>query len=204
MGKKNIYPLIIVCFVLFLVFPLHAKDIYVTGVTYITMRTGPGTDHKIVSMLKSGTRLEIIEYNQDWTQAKTQDGKSGWVLSRFLTEEIPGALVVDKLRDKNTELMEKLEEVSQENTRLVNENKSLTEIKEKYNKLKQESADFLKLDKEHKQITQLYEAQKKQIVELESGLNNEKKLWFLSGAGVLIVGLFLGLSMRKKKRSSLL
>jgi len=204
MRKKFIYPVIVAFSFLLLAFPLYAKDIYVTGVTYITMRTGPGTDHKIVSMLKSGTKLEIIEYNKDWTQAKTQDGKSGWVLSRFLTEEIPGALIVDKLREKNRNLETKLTAVSKENEELLDENKSLKEIEKKYNKLKQESADFLKLDTEHKKITKLYEAQKKQIIELESGLNNEKKLWFLSGAGVLIVGLFLGLSMRKKRKSSLL
>ena len=53
-------------------------------------------------------------------------------------------------------------------------------------------------------MMQEFEGQKAQIEILENNLNNEEKLWFLSGAGVFIVGLFLGLSTRKKKRSSLL
>ncbi|MFO7912531.1 MAG: SH3 domain-containing protein, partial [Desulfotignum sp.] len=46
------------------------------------MRTGPGVEHKIVAMLVSGTRLEILEYQDDWSMVQTDDQKSGWVLTR--------------------------------------------------------------------------------------------------------------------------
>ncbi len=49
-----------------------------------------------------------------------------------------------------------------------------------------------------------FAAQKGQIKTLENDLNKEQKLWFLSGAGVFIFGLLLGLITRKKKRSGLL
>jgi len=181
-----------------------SKDIYVAGITNITMRTGPGVDHKIVAMLKSGTKLGIVEYQKDWTRVKTVHGKIGWVLSRFLTQEIPGALLVEKLREDNQGLMSRLEAIEDENKKLTIENRELVQTKEKYHKLKKESADFFILDAAHKKMTQQFDAQKNQIETLENSLNNEGKLWFLSGAGVFIVGLFLGLSTRKKKKSSLL
>lgn len=194
---------------------VSAKDIYVTGVTNITMRTGPGVSHKIVTMLKSGTKLEIIEYGKDWTQVLSASGRTGWVLSRFLTEAVPSALIVDQLRKENSGLVsklaavekenrEKLSAVEKENNELVNENAALLLIQQKYETLKDESAQFLELDARYKEISKEYDAQKNKIRELEENLNNDEKLWFLSGSGVLIVGLFLGLSMRKKKKSTLL
>ena len=45
--------------------PLAAQDIYVNGVIKITMRMGPGVEHKIVAMLTSGSKLETIEYKSD-------------------------------------------------------------------------------------------------------------------------------------------
>jgi SH3 domain protein len=89
--------------------PLLAKDIYVTGITKITMRTGPGVEHKIVAMLTSGSKLETIEYQRDWSHVKTQDNKSGWVLSRFLTEEVPQTLLVEQLQTETERLVAALE-----------------------------------------------------------------------------------------------
>ncbi len=205
MKKKYQYSLILsLWMVLLLVCTSFAEDIYVTGVTKITMRTGPGVEHKIVEMLKSGTKLEIVEYQKDWSQVRTNAGKTGWVLSRFLTQKVPDALLVEQLRNNNQGLMSKLGAVQEKNKELTVKNAALTQIEEKYKKLKQESAEFLKLDAKYKKMMQQYETQKVRIETLENDLNNEPKLWFIIGPSVFIVGLFFGLSTRKKKRSSLL
>lgn len=204
MKKTYQYLFIIFLWAAFFVHPAFAEDIYVTGVTNITMRTGPGVEHKIVAMLKSGTKLEIVQYQKDWTEVQTDQGKIGWVLSRFLTQKVPDALLVDKLKKNNQSLISKLDALEEENKTLTVKNATLVQIQEKYNELKKESADFLKLDADYKKMMQQFETQKTQIAALKSNLNNEEKLWFLSGAGVFIVGLFLGLSTRKKKKSSLL
>ena len=80
----------------------------------------------------------------------------------------------------------------------------LVDIEEKYKKLEQASADYLKLNASYKALTKESQDQKDHILTLEKNRSNEEKLWFLSGAGVFIVGLIIGLSTRKKKRSSLL
>ncbi|MBU8848120.1 MAG: TIGR04211 family SH3 domain-containing protein [Desulfobacterales bacterium] len=204
MKKKYQYLLIISLWMVVFAYPLFAEDIYVTGITNITMRTGPGLKHKVIAMVKSGTKLEIMEYQKDWSRVKQNNGKAGWVLSRFLTQKIPDALVVEKLKKDNQSLMSRLEVLEEENKAFKGKNATLIQIEEKYNKLKQESADFLQLDKKYKKMTQQFEAQESHIEVLENNLNDDEKLWFLSGAGVFIVGLFLGLSTRKKKKSSLL
>ncbi|MBC2703384.1 TIGR04211 family SH3 domain-containing protein [Desulfobacula sp.] len=203
---KNIYQylLIISLWMVFFAYPLFAEDIYVTGITNITMRTGPGLEHKIIAMLETGTKLEIVEFQKDWSRVRKDLGETGWVLTRFLTKKVPDALVVEKLKKNNQNLMSRLKAVEEENKTLTVKNVTLIQIEEKYNKLKQESTEFLKLDAKYKKMTQQFEVQKSHIETLENNLNDDEKLWFLSGAGVFIVGLFLGLSTRKKKRSSLL
>jgi SH3 domain protein len=205
MMKKPYQCLLIVLFGM-LVFagPSFAEDMYVASVTEISLRTGPSVDNKIIAMLKTGSKLEIIEYKTDWSQVRTDNGKSGWVLSRFITPKKPEILLLDELKEKNQTLLSKIAQLEEENKSLAAKTASLVELEEKFNKLQQDSADFLKIDAQYKDAIQQNEAQKAVIEKLETDMDSEPKLWFLIGPGVFIVGLFFGLSSRKKKRTSLL
>ena len=192
---------------LILVFSLSyamAENIYVTGVTKITMRTGPGVEHKIVLMLKSGTKLVIVEKQKDWTKVETIGGKQGWVLSRFLTQKVPDALVVEKLQLENQGLMSRLAKLEEENRQLTVKNATLVEIQEKYNKLKEESGQFLALEAKYNTTMKEFASQAEKIEKLETDSHSEIQRWYLIGPGVLIVGFIFGLGTRKKKKSSLL
>jgi len=184
--------------------PSFSEDMYVASVTEISLRTGPSVDNKIVAMLKTGSKLEVIEFNTDWSQVRIDNGKSGWVLSRFITPKKPEILLLDELKEKNQALLSKIAQLEEENKSLVAKTASLGELEGKFNKLQQDSADFLKLETKYKAAIQENEAQKAAIEKLESNMDSEPKLWFLIGPGVFIVGLFFGLSSRKKKRTSLL
>lgn len=197
--------LILTCFFFFFVTTcIYAKDIYVSGVTQITMRTGPGVDHKIVAMVTSGVKLEILEYRQDWSKVRNAGGKTGWVLTRFLTEEVPKALMVERYKKENERMASKLSAAEETAKKLNIQNKELTQIAHKYKQLKDASASYLKLDAEHKALLEQSREQEKRIKSLEQSIKSEVKLGLLSGAGVFIVGLIFGMSTRKKKRGSLL
>ncbi|MDT8379506.1 MAG: TIGR04211 family SH3 domain-containing protein [Desulfotignum sp.] len=200
---RSIQILVILCFWGW-VSVAAAQEVYVSGITKITMRTGPGIEHKIVAMLETGTRLDILEYKSDWSLVQMDNQKQGWVLTRFLTEEKPLTFLVEKLRKENARLTSVLEKSEKHNQELAEKNTTLADIEKKYQELKQASADFLKLNEKYRTLVQLSEEQAQQISLLKGNLNNESILWFLSGAGVFIVGLILGLSTRKKKRRSLL
>lgn len=203
--KKVFLSLLTLFFIL--VVPLSnssAENIYVTGVTKITMRTGQGVEHKIVVMLKSGTKLEIIERQTDWSHVRTMGGKQGWVMSRFLTQKIPAALMVDKLNQENEKLLSRVLTIEEKNKQLIIKNTTLVQIEEKYKKLKKESGKFLELEGKYNMMMEQFNRQKNKIEKLENDSNSELKLWYLIGPGVLIVGFIFGLSTRKRKKSSLL
>ena len=184
--------------------PSFSEDMYVASVTEISLRTGPSVDNKIIAMLKTGSRLEVMEYKTDWSQVRVASGKSGWVLSRFITPKKPEILLLDELKEKNQALLSKLAQLEEENKTLTVKIASLVELEGKYIKLQQDSADFLKLDAKYNEAVQQNEQQKALIGKLEANMDSDPKLWFLIGPGVFIVGLFFGLSSRKKKRNSLL
>lgn len=187
----------------FFCFPANAQSIYVTGVTKITMRTGPGLDNKIVAMLHSGTKLKMLEQGDDWSQVLTEGGKTGWVLTRFLTQDLPLSYVVVRLEKKNKQLTEELEQLHTEHKEVTQENIRLATIEKKYEKLSADSANFLKLSGDYKVLVQESQDQKNTIASLEKQLRNDTRFWFLTGAGVFIVGVLLGLGSRPGKRNSL-
>jgi SH3 domain protein len=187
-----------------LALPVMAEDIYVSGVTKITMRTGPGTEHKIVAMLRSGTKLETLEYNDDWSLVKAEDDKTGWVLTRFLTREVPLTLLVDQLKKENASLVKALEKAKSRATEFKGKYQSLAGIEKKYKHLENASADYLKLESKYKALQDTASARQDQIRILEGKVDNEELYWALAGAGVFIVGLIIGVSSRRKRHHSLL
>ena len=63
-----------------------AETRYVSDTLEITMRSGKGTSFGITRMLRSGTPVEVLNVDKKsgYTQVRTNSGKEGWVLSRFL------------------------------------------------------------------------------------------------------------------------
>ncbi|MDX9962185.1 TIGR04211 family SH3 domain-containing protein [Desulfobacter postgatei] len=197
--------LILTCFFFFSITTcIYAKTFYVSGVNQITMRTGPGLGHKVVDMVSSGVKLEILEYGKEWSMVRNSTGKTGWVLTRFLTEEAPKSLLVERYKQENERLASKLSAVEETARTLEVQNKELTEIAQKYKQLKDASAGYLKLEIKHKALLEQSREQEERIQRLERSVKSEVKFALLSGAGVFIVGLIFGMSTRKKRRGSLL
>ena len=197
--------LILTCFFFFSITTcIYAKTFYVSGVNQITMRTGPGLGHKVVDIASSGVKLEILEYGKEWSMVRKSTGKTGWVLTRFLTEEAPKSLLVERYKQENERLASKLSAVEETARTLEVQNKELTEIAQKYKQLKDASAGYLKLEIKHKALLEQSREQEERIQNLEQSIKSEVKFALLSGAGVFIVGLIFGMSTRKKRRGSLL
>ena len=198
----------------------RAETQYISGVLQITLRSGPGTDHRVLAMLKTGNRVEIITTEGDWTQVRLENGKEGWILSRFLTDKEPHSVMLEQIQQKNEELSSQFKSLQEIHEKQKSSNKwlesELAETKKKlkqavaqYEALKKESSEFLKVKTEYKKSSSelAQQIEKGQAMEMElSQLRLQKNIkWFLSGAGVLVVGFLLGLSAkRQRRRSSLL
>lgn len=203
-----------ICLVLFCSVS-QAETLYISDFLRITMRTGPGIDHKIIEMIKSGQTVTVLEQGPEWTKIQLPTGKEGWVLNRFLTPKPPSGLLLKKLEEKHAELSLQVTTLIDENERLRNENQkldaelktsssNLKKVTDSYQTLKSGSAEYLDLKSIYEKMVMQLDQQKKRAQNVEKELEriqfHKNIRWFLSGASVLIIGFLIGFSSRRQRR----
>lgn len=194
-----------------------AETMYVSDTIKIMLRTGPGVDHKIIAMIRSGEEVEVIEPDEKWTRVRLPSGKEGWILSRFLTSKQPSRILLERLKENHKALSLQVASLLEENTKLKKENRRfglklaeneeiLARVSKSYETLKTESAEFLELKSNYErtasQLANQTEKLKKTEEELTKLLLHQNIKWFLSGAGVLVAGFILGFSAKRQRRKS--
>ena len=196
--------------------------VYVSDKLEAPLRIGPGTEFRIVGMLRSGQTVEVASEKEGWSKVRVAGdggGKGGWILSRYLMRREPWERRVKSLEAENAKLKEtftpmagELQEVRAQNIEIDKELKkakeSLRTVKNDYNKLKNDASGFLELKKNFDttkaDLTRAQEELAKVTEENMQLRSSHRHRWFLAGALVLLFGLIIGLTMgrREKKRTS--
>jgi SH3 domain protein len=195
--------------------PVLAKTSYVKPSSEVVVRKGQGIKYKIVAVVKDGVSVEFLEEGDSYAKVRLANGKEGWMLKRFLSDEPPLKQVVaslrtekEKMKRKEIEVGQKLKEVSSTLARTETEFDAILaerdQIRTDYQNLQQDTAnvvqtknDLLKTVKENESLLQ-------KLASVEQENNSLKKntaiKWFLSGGGVLLVGMFIGMRSSKSRR----
>lgn len=192
----------------------QAETRYVTDQLTITLRSGEGSGFRVLQSLPSGTTLEVLSENQatGYSRVRTSDGTEGYSLTRYLVSEEPAQVELERLRSELEKLREKPdgveEQLEEELTELKSEYQSLklrydtlefenVQLSQRMEAVKENAANVLSLmderdealQKANRLNTELDELRVRNL-ELE---NHSDKKWFMVGAGVLILGVLLGL-----------
>jgi len=197
-----------------------AETRYVSDELQITLRSGQSTQHQILRMLTSGTPLEVLETADDtgYTRVRTPQDVEGWVLTRYLMDH-PSAedqlanaqKKMARLQEDNKNLQAKLNAVSSDKTSL---DKDKGELLAKNGKLETEldhirktAADAIAIESEKNRLANEAQTMKTQLQEVQqenlSLKNRSNRDWFVRGAGVVLLGILLGLILpRIRFRSS--
>ncbi len=191
------------------------ESMYVTDLLKLTLRSGPSTEHKILDVVESGQQVEIIEPGDDWSLVRVDDGKEGYVLTRYLVPEATHNVLLAQLQTKHKTLMQQAATLLEENTRIRSEIKTLKSISDEnedsldklrsdYDKLKAGSAEYIALKEKYKTVSGQLAEQTKRADALDEELRaieiNQYIKWFLAGSGVLLVGFIVGFSARRQRR----
>ena len=204
-----------------LAFSALAKEQYVIDVLYITLRAGQGDEFQVLRSMKSGTRLEVLEVSETgYSLVRTEKGEEGWAKSKYLSDEPPSVIQVEQLQAKNDALVadnealkkkhaqakQKVKEAERERKRLESKSQKL---QTKYAKIQDVAKRPAQLAKENEEFREKNTEMEAELVKLRqendvSG-NKTSRDWFLAGAGVLILGMVVGLilpSIRWRKRNT--
>ena len=193
-----------------------ATTVYVSDTTLeANLRSGTSPVNRIIGMLKPGTQVTIVQEEDGWAKVTLDDGRTGWILKRYLSERPPWRVTAEKLSAENEQLRAQLTQIKSENRGLVQKNnelqgqtntqlKDLQTVRKEYEELKNSSANYINLKMAYENLQIETRKTKTRLDELEKAYGKLKMStsirWFLSGAGVLIVGWILGSSMAKIRR----
>lgn len=200
----------------FVVLSAGADTKYVTEDLRITLRTGPGSDRKIIAMVPSGDAVELISPGEEWSEVRYDD-KQGWVLTRYLTDKVPPAIALARLQKQYDDLLaehqqarQRLEQISEQNQDLsgtLNQTQSeLGKLSKAHQTLKAESTEYLKLKANYEKTVKALKAAEAKYNEIDSAFNklanNQLNRGLLYGGGLVFFGLILGFILKRPKRRS--
>jgi SH3 domain protein len=200
----------------------QAQTLYVSDQLEIQLRSGATNQHRIIRMLPSGTPLEVLEVDQaeGWTRVRAPSGVDGWVLSRFLMPERAA-------RDRLAAAEERMQRFEQENRQLnitIRElrgekeavagerselDKTSRQLAQELEEIRRTASSALALDAENKELkSRIVSAEREiQTLQQENARLHDRtsRDWFMVGAGVVVLGIILGLiipRIRFRRKSS--
>jgi SH3 domain protein len=168
----------------------------------LALRAGPDAKQPIIRMLPVGAPVQVLEAAAGgWSKVKTQDGSLGWVLARNLMAQPP-------LKAKNQSADKKSAGTNPDLTQQIAQNElalreaqaaidRLTQEKETLARQLQTAQEGLKLSNTNQQLREQVATLQHQLQGLEEQVeqlaDHSRQDWFITGAGVLLAGLLLGL-----------
>jgi len=196
-----------------------AQSGYITDSLEVMMRSGPSNKNKIIKILESGDRMDIIQADvgNNHSEVRIADGTTGYVLKRYITDT-PSAKSrvasleskLAQLRAKPGELQALLATAQEDNQSLIEQNTGLTAklrtTTEELDNIKRVSSDAVNIANRN---TKLEDEVQQLLLQLDDiriqnkGLKDQSaQRWFLLGGGAILFGLFLGwlLSISKRTR----
>jgi len=195
-----------------------AESRYVDDNLIITMRTGKANTFQILKTIPSGTLLELLQVDGDYSYVRTPDGTEGWVLSRFLTKT-PIAKMrlaraekqLEKLKEEKNQLQQQLASIEEQKNTLDKEHTNLgneaEQLQNELDKLRKTAARPIELAQQNEALDNKVQQLQRELETVQSQnsqlQDRSQRDWFITGAVVLFGGILLGLllpRLRRKKR----
>ncbi len=222
MFKILSYKSVILLISLFVSSLVSAQTQYVTDQFEVTLRSGSSTSNSIISMMKSGEKVKVIEQDPvtKYTMVETSKGKTGYILTRFLDDQASGRDRFNKLKTESETLKSTIkslkQEVDESNRIKNNDTNEISILSSKLNQTENELHDLKAATHDTLLVIQQNDSLKTRINELETDKQQlvEENIsykdstamdWFIRGASVSLIAFLLGIivtRIRWKKRDS--
>lgn len=169
------------------------------------MRTGASTQHRIIAILKSGTKLTVLEEPADseWVRVVTEKGTEGWLRKQYL---VSSPIARDQLEEARAQRAQLATEKQKQDTTIQQLNTELNKYKTLYNKsesakdkitqdhsnLQKISSNAVKLDQQNRLLIEEKEARKIEMEQLKQENLLLKNDQYIEGLVHGIVAVVLG------------
>jgi len=203
-----------------------AETMYVTDQLYLALREQPDLELPSIAVLSSDTEVEILERSNDWVRVSLADGRTGWVMEKYLVEDVPKSRRIETLQKKIETQSETIEGLNKQIKEMSLEIEDLSQKAESgpvasetprehadtlllVERLQEENASLREEMSELEILRAAETAMKRQIAELEKKLavTAEGKDWegrriiYVIGIGALVVGLIVGYLVKRPDKN---
>lgn len=184
---------------------------YITDSIEVPVRRDAGYKFKILNMLKSGTAVKILEVDDEgWAKIEYQRGTKssiGWIPSSMLQNQPVSSVRLEGQIEKTNAIESKFNALQKElqtlqerfdtaSTELSSVKQEKFETSQELNRLKSISANAVAMDEENQAMRErLQELENENTImreQIDQSEDTIKRQWFLTGGGVLLLGLLVG------------
>jgi len=135
-----------------------AETMYVTDRLYLSLRSAPSPEALRLALLSSDTKVDVLEAEGNWANTESdvlkgegrwarvrlEDGRTGWVIKRFLVKNVPKSLIIEQLRrqieDKNIVTGRLREELASQDKEMQTLKYQIIQQNERYEMAAEENA----------------------------------------------------------------
>lgn len=192
---------------------LQAQTAYISDDLNVAIRSGKTFQHRIMRFVPSGTRVEILQTDDDgYVLIRTPEGTEGWLEGSNLSQQ-PHARdrlaqtqrqmeglrervteheqQISALRNERNEARTRIEEAESEMARMATEMETLRDAAARPMEIAEENERLRELAGQHRTRIEILE---RQLGELRQ---TEQREWFMTGAGVAVGSAILGIILTR-------
>ena len=186
---------------------------YIIDTVVVTVREQANDSSRVLARVKSGDEVRLTGESADpYQRVVLEDGTTGWLDTRYLSQRQVARVEAETLRDELTALQalytESREVQAETEQSLIRLSDDFRIVNEELESLRGSAGNptdaELKLEQVSEKLS-IADAEADRLLRLNKELKESADTrWFLIGAGVLLAGIVLGLALPKggKKRSS--
>ena len=105
----------------------QARTVYITDEFYVPVRSIPDINGRVVHRgLKTGTRMQHLLTENEWSRVRTKEDLEGWIQSRYITSEPISRTLLEDEKKVQSKLKEYIAELEIVATAMREENANLS------------------------------------------------------------------------------
>jgi len=200
---------------LFLATALSARTMYATDTFEIVVRSESKiAGRNIIKVLPSGAPIEVRDMDDAWATVRLEDGRTGYVEKRHLIDREPYKVTAERLQLEVGQQRERLATLTQQLATLRDEHQrlqktssvseaQLQDVSQKYEQLRQDATttEFLETREKYADLQRAHAEAQQRLAALNDAYTSLKSstrlTWFLSGARVILLEWFLGMTSER-------
>ncbi len=197
-----------------------AATMYITDELTVPLRSGPSNQHRILHAgLPSGTVMETLSTDEaaGYTQIRTSRGTEGWIRTQYLVSEPIAKVMLERTRAEleraRTQLASVRNARQELETNLANQTNATTEaggeierLEAELDQIRRVSAKAIDTAEENEQLRETNLRLQDELDDLAEAVthleNNSENQAILIGAGLLFIGLLLGVIIKARPQRS--